>query len=474
MWNFKNLYGLFNGKNAHLLTKGLWGIEKEALRVDDNAHLATSEHPTIFDRRFITRDFSESQLEFVTMPYDSIIKTFDALKATQSFANDNIQDEYLWPLSMPCILPKDEDIQVAKFSKLHDEESEIYRRGLALRYGKKMQMISGIHYNYSFSSSLIHLLQKNYQSNTNIRVFQDNLYFHLARNFLRYRWLLIYLFGASPDADISYKENMIKELKTINEACILCSDINDYEKYATSLRVSRYGYSTEIQKDLKISYNSLIEYAKDLQQAISIKSEEYAKFGLFKDNQQIQMNTNVLQKENEYYSPIRFKNTKTVNSQLEALNKYGVEYLELRIFDMNPFEEYGLSLHQLHFVHLFILYCLFEQSDEMTPEEMKKTNDNHHFVAILGRKDNLDLHCKDGKRNIKLVLNDVMNKIGKIAHLLGGVYVEAFHLEVEKIENKDLLPSSAIKTEMNKYKESFVEFGMRKAKEYKKEKYATV
>lgn len=266
---FSDFSGLFNNeKTIKLLKEGIWGIEKESHRVTPKGELALTDHPAEFgdklDNPYITTDFSESQIELITPPLNSIEKTYDFLKKLNKEVEFELKNEFLWPLSMPPRLPGEDDIPIAKFNYSKEGlEKEIYRKGLSLRYGKKMQMISGIHYNFSFGENLLDYLYTKSGFIKGKQNFINEIYFRVARNYLRYRWLLIYLFGASPSIDQTYFPVIQKELNIIEKCCPqYCSIINDYKKYATSLRVSRFGYSGKIPANHLVLFNNLEEYSK--------------------------------------------------------------------------------------------------------------------------------------------------------------------------------------------------------------------
>ncbi len=320
-WKFEKVLDIITKTDSKLLLKGKWGIEREAQRVTENGCLALTDHPTAFGNKIINReittDFSESQLELITPPLSSVEEVYKYLEMLTLEVNDELKNEYLWPLSMPPKLPSEEIIPNAKFDDTPEgREKEIYRLGLASRYGKKMQMISGIHFNLSFSEELFDVLYKYFGNGEDRCKFTDKAYFAMARNFLRYRWLLIYLFGASPNTHHTFNSVIHNELKTIKKCCPeCCNPINSYKKYATSLRVSRFGYSNDEQGKLIVSYNDKSEYLQSIRKMLSTKSKKYSKIGTFREGKQIQLNDKILQKDSEFYSAIRLKQV-TVNANM--------------------------------------------------------------------------------------------------------------------------------------------------------------
>ncbi len=479
LWNFEQVSNVFSSVKSSILIDGKWGIERESLRVTPQGKLALTEHPASFGNKLenteITTDFSESQLELITPPFTSVEETYEYLLNLQLKVEKELGEELLWPLSMPPILPAEEEIPIAKFeNSITGRENEIYRLGLATRYGKKMQMISGIHFNFSFGSELLDILYKRFGNKISKREFIDKAYFATARNFLRYRWLLIYLFGASPSIDSTFLPTIHQELKFIVKCCPeCCNPINSYEKYATSLRVSRFGYSNSVQGKYSVSFNSLNDYIQGLKKLLSTKCAMFEKLGLYKNGKQIQLNGNILQKESEFYSSIRLKQITTKGErQLDALEKRGVKYAEVRIFDLDPFEKTGMSLNQMLFLQAFMLLCLFEESDPIDEKELIKINKNHHLVALNGRKQNLMLYkyC-GGNITLKKWGEEILEKLAFIAAVMdkgnsGTKYQECIAFELGKIKDVSLLPSSKILDEMGKRGEKYFEFGIRKAIEH--------
>lgn len=461
---------------SNLLLRGAWGLEKESQRVTREGDLALTDHPQAFGNKLhhptITTDFAESQLEMITPPLSSVQEVYQFLHTVHDEVENGIGDELLWPLSMPPRLPDEELIRIAEYDDSPaGRKSEIYRESLALRYGKKMQMISGLHVNFSFADELLHYLADQLAPNEDRRAFINQLYFRMARNFLRYRWLLIYLYGASPTIDASYDSVICEELDVIENKCsVSCNTISSYEQYATSLRVSRFGYSNTLQRNFIVSFNHLDEYLSTYRKLLTTRSEEYEKLGLFKQGKQIQLNANILQIENEFYSSIRLKqrvqNDETV---LDALEKQGVRYVEIRLMDLNPYERVGVSKEQLHFVHVFLLYCLFEESPYLHDAEWDILNKNHHLVSLFGRRPNLELHHPE-QGNIPMTVwaKEIFKRLNLIADLMDRAQDEVSYRQIvsneeRKIEHSDQILSAQILREMADHSESFIDFGLRRA-----------
>ncbi len=472
-WNFSRMIDLFSADNtAKFLLDGKWGLEKEAVRVTSKGDLALTPHPEAFGNKdtnpHVTTDFSESQMELITPAYGSIEKTFGFLNSLQEKADKVIDSELLWPLSMPGPLPVEKKIPIARYKDNKDGKlKEIYRSGLALRYGKKMQMISGIHYNFSFQQRFWENLLKKLDIRSEKQSFTNEAHVALVRNILRYRWLLIYLFGSSPAADKSYQMDIFQKKGLHNH------NVSDFlRENATSLRMSRLGYDNASQNSFPVSYNSLNEYIRDIRKILFTKNDTYSKLGVFKDGIQLQLNDHQLQLENEYYAPVRFKQTPNPGeSQLDALEKRGVDYLEIRTFDLNPFEKNGISMEQLYFMQVFMLFCLFEQSRYFKKNELELSNTNAHKTALMGRKDGLKLTNLNGRPiTIKQWGTKIIGKLRIVAHMLDkivgdDIYGNSIEVQNKKIMDNTLLASSKMIDEMKTNNESYLAFNLRKANE---------
>ncbi len=479
-WKFEKVLDIIKKTDSSILLKGKWGIEREAQRVTKSGYLALTSHPVAFGNKLqnseVTTDFSESQLELVTPPLSSVEEVYKYLEVLTLKVNEELKNELLWPLSMPPRLPSEEIIPIAKFDDTSEgREKEIYRHGLAIRYGKKMQMISGIHFNFSFTDELFDVLYKYWSNGEGKYEFIDKAYFSMARNFLRYRWLLIYLFGASPSTDKTFNTVIQKELKTISKCCPeCCNPINNYKKYATSLRVSRFGYSNGEQGKFTVCYNSKSEYLETIRKLMKTKSKKYSEIGMFKDGKQIQLSENVLQKDSEFYSAIRLKQVAgTGESQLDALEKRGVGYAEVRIIDVNPYERAGISIEQMYFLQVFMLFCLFENSRNIKRKELNLMNKNHNLIAISGRKNNLSLfRYTSGQVLLEYWGQYIFDKLFQIAKVMDDAgnsnkYMECVMNESVKLINKTMLPSNRIINDTKLKGDTFITYGISKAMEHK-------
>jgi glutamate--cysteine ligase len=474
-WDFTEISKSFlKDDKGKLLIEGNFGIERESQRVVSSGDLALTPHPPVFGNKTensrITADFSESHIEMITPTFKSVEEVYEELNVICTEVENSIGDELLWPMSMPPKLPNEDNIPIARFPDSKEGRyKKTYRNGLALRYGKKMQMISGIHYNFSFGQGMVNYLYEQFGNQKDKRSFIDEIHFALTRNFLRYRWILIYLFGASPFCHPTYYSVINKEIKMIQKYCPDCVGITeDFNQYATSLRLSRFGYSNTLKYNHNIYFNSLEEYSTKLRTLMATRNEKYSKLGINKNGYQIQLNGNTLQNESEFYSSIRPKqNINKGETQLDALEKRGVEYLEVRILDLNPFEKMGLSIEQMNFLQVFMLFCLFERSDHITDKEHEKINLNHHLVSLYGRKEDLTLQkYNNGSIGLKEWGEEIFERLRDVAELLykstgNDKYRKSIEEERKKLFDISSLPSERIHREMKENDENFLEFGTR-------------
>ena len=349
------------------------GIEKESLRVRPDGMLASTPHPlplgSALTHPHITTDFSESQLELITGVHPNADACLRELTEIHQFVYRAIGDELLWCASMPCGLPTDDSIPLARYGTSNVARAKyVYRTGLSYRYGRRMQAISGIHYNFSLPVP---------QSN--------DAYFALIRNFRRHSWLLLYLFGASPAVCSSFVAGRPHELQRL-------ADGTRYLPYATSLRMGRLGYQSDAQSSLKVSYNSLESYAASLQDALTRPYPPYAEIGVRTGDDYRQLATTMLQIENEFYGTIRPKRViRPGERPLHALRERGVEYVEVRLMDLDPFHPIGITAGTLHFLDMYLLNCLLRDSPPDTPDELAAIVENKQLVAARGREPGLKL-----------------------------------------------------------------------------------
>ena len=342
------------------------GIEKESLRVRPDGALAQTPHPaglgSALTHPHVTTDFSESQLELITGVHAGVEACVEELTQIHQVVYRNIDDEVLWCASMPCGLPADDAIPIARFGSSNvGRAKSVYRTGLAHRYGRRMQAISGIHYNFSMPG------------------ISNDAYFALIRNFRRHSWLLLYLFGASPAVCASFVKGRAHELQELKPGTL-------YMPHATSLRMGRLGYQSEAQALLAVSYNSLESYGASLQDALTRPYPPYEAIGIREGDDYRQLATSLLQIENEFYGTIRPKRVlRSGERPLHALRERGVEYVEVRMMDLDPFCPIGIAAGTMRFLDVFLLHCLFCDSPPDAPQELDAMARNILRASARGR-----------------------------------------------------------------------------------------
>jgi len=455
--------------NLSLLSQCLHGIERECLRVDESGQLALSGHPAALGSALtngqITTDYSESLLEFITATAVDPGDTLAELDRIHRFVYSKLDGEYLWSPSMPGPLPDEETIPIARYGSSHIGQLKyVYRKGLALRYGKTMQCIAGIHYNFSLPEQLWAVLQQAEGDGRSTRDYQSSRYIALIRNFRRYSWLLMYLFGASPALDKNFMRGRPHQLQELDADTL-------YLPYATSLRMSDLGYQSEAQAGLTPCYNDLSSYTDSLRQAVGTPYPPYVDIGTKKDGEWLQLNTNVLQIENEYYSNIRPKRvTYSGERPIQALIARGVQYVEARCLDINPFLPMGIDLAESRFLDAFLLYCALQDSPQLSNGECGSCSDNFLKVVKEGRRPGLHLSRQGVPVVLQTWAHELLDGIEAIAKLLDagqghGEHASALQAQRAKVDNASLTPSAQVLTELQKG-ESFAAFSLRQSKRH--------
>ena len=445
----------------------LHGIERESLRVERNGRLALTEHPkalgSALTHSSITTDYSEALLEFITEAHPDSAQTLAQLDEIHRFTVANLDQEVLWSPSMPGHLPKEEQIPIGQYGTSNIGQLKyVYRKGLAIRYGKTMQCIAGIHYNFSLPESIWALLHAADQDQRSVQDYQSARYIGLIRNFRRYSWLLMYLFGASPALDISFLRGREHQLERFDEDTL-------YLPYATSLRMSDLGYQSNAQAGLTPCYNDLSSYTDSLRRAVSTPYPEYEKIGCKQGDEWLQINTNILQIENEYYSTMRPKRiTLDGERPVEALIARGVQYVEARCIDINPFLPLGIDLPQARFLDTFLLFCALQDSPLLGKTECPTATENFLAVVKQGRKPNLQLQRGAESTSMQTWGEELLEQMQACAQLLDHSYASTEHAEalrkqVEKLHNPDLTPSAQVLASMREQQCSFSQFALKQS-----------
>ena len=407
------------------------GIEKESLRTSPSGQLAQTAHPralgSALTNPHITTDFSEAQVELVTGAHASVQDCLQELTQIHQFVYQALDHEQLWVSSMPGALPADEAIPIGQYGSSNvGQAKSVYRMGLGHRYGRRMQTISGIHYNWSLPG------------------LSNDDYFGLIRNFRRQSFLLLVLFGASPAVTSCFVHGQDHGLQPLGDDTL-------YLPYATSLRMGRLGYQSDAQSSLAVSYNGLKGYAASLQDALTRAYPAYEAIGI-QDEQggYKQLSTSLLQIENEFYSTIRPKRViQTGERPLHALRERGVEYVEVRCMDLNPFLSIGIDDNTVRFLDIFLLHCLLSDSPEDTPQEIAALARNQQKVATRGREPGLRLERGNDEVLLMDWAKDIVQRCQTIAQALdaaqgGRAHQEAWQAAASALADPSLLPSARV------------------------------
>lgn len=446
------------------------GIEKESLRVDPVGQLALTPHPralgSALTHPHITTDYSEALMEFITDAWEDPVQTLDELDAIHRFGYARLGDELLWTHSMPCHLPDEATIPIATYGTSHiGRLKHVYRKGLAVRYGKAMQCIAGIHYNFSLPEALWPLLQHHQSGSRPAQDWQSACYFALIRNFRRYSWLLMYLFGASPALCTKFLAGREHKLETRDEDTA-------FLPWATSLRMSDLGYQNNAQASLTPCYDRLDTYLASLRQAVSTPYPPYQEIGTRKNGEWLQLNTNVLQIENEYYSSIRPKRVANSGERpIQALGARGVQYVEVRCLDIDPFLPLGIDLTAARFLDAFLLYCALEDSPNLSGAECGECTSNFALTVKEGRRPGLELAHQGKPIGLQEWGLQLLDRIEACARLLDTAHGDDLHhqglvSQRAKLLDASITPSARVLQSLDEDKLSFFAFAQRQSEHH--------
>ena len=464
----RRLAGLINSGERGVLRGGRKGVEKESLRVAPDGNIAQTRHPQVLGapltNEHITTDFSESLIELVTPPFGETWELLQYLCDLHQFVYRHLNDELLWATSMPCALKGDASIPLAQFGSSNvGRMKTVYRHGLGARYGRIMQSISGVHFNYSFSGKLWGVLEEVNQSKQPRQDFVSEQYFGLLRNYRRYGWLVLYLFGTSPAVSNSFFAGRENTLPVLDADTV-------YEPYGTSLRMSDIGYRNKNQSTLSVSVNSLSEYVRDLSRAIGTPYPPYEKIGVKVDGVYRQLNANILQIENEYYSYIRPKRiARSGERPTKALHRAGVEYVEVRALDVSAFDPVGVNQNKLRFLEAFVALCLLRESAPITVGEQPALDANHLLVARRGREPNLMLRREGRDFSMTEWARELLDSMQGLCEMLdhgepARPYSAALEQQRAKIDDVERTPSARLLAEMRQTGETFFQLALRMSK----------
>ncbi len=414
------------------------GVEKESLRISGHqATLAQTPHPvglgSALTHSAITTDYSEALLEFITPVSSSISDTEQALADLHRFTARQLGTELLWNASMPCIVHGDADIPIAEFGSSNvGQMKRIYRNGLSVRYGRKMQAIAGIHYNFSLPESFWARASEVAGDNRSQADFQTAGYLALIRNFFSRVWLLLYLLGCSPAVCASFVQgNRSHPLRPMGD---------DHH-----------------------SYNDLDQYISTLRSAILRTHPPYTAFDYMDNGERAQLNTSLLQIENEYYSPIRPKRvTGSGEAPILALTRGGIEYVEVRCVDINPFVPFGIDGDTMRLLDLFLLSCLADASPACDEAGQRRNKTNLQRTVTRGRDPELTLLSEgDDEVSLSELAQPILNRMSEIADWFdrdanhNGQYQRIAEEAREKVIDPSLTPSARLLNEMDSSGQSF-------------------
>lgn len=447
------------------------GLEKESLRVDAEGRLAQTPHHHSFGSAlthpWITTDYSESLIELITPATTSIAETLGWLDDIHRFVHSFLGEEQLWANSMPCALEGDDSIPLAQYGTSNiGRMKTLYRNGLGVRYGRRMQTIAGIHYNLSFPDAFFQRWQEQVGDARPLAEFRSEKYFGLVRNFQRQSWMLLYLLGASPAVCASFLKGREHHLQECGRGTL-------YLPKATSLRMSSLGYQNTVQSELRVSYNGLDEYVRDLNHAIRTPYPRFEEIGL-KDAEgnYRQISTNILQIENEYYGLVRPKRTTERGERpTTALSRRGVEYVELRCVDLNPFNPIGIDAGSAHFLEVFALHCLLRSAPDFADSEYDCLPRNQQQVVEQGRNPDLVMRFCGREQSLQALARELMAELAVVAPLLDEAhgtreYSQAIVRETGKLDDPDQTFSATVLRGLKENDCSFIEFTRQASQEH--------
>ena len=443
------------------------GIEKESLRVSKDNTISSADHPislgSALTNKYITTDFSEALLELITPPHSSIEDVLKNLNEICKFVTVETP-EIIWPSSIPCKIDNEDSIRLANYGTSNSGLLKtLYRSGLSYRYGSMMQTVSGIHYNFSFSDAFFESIR----GKEDLQNFKNKSYLSLIRNFRRNAWMILYLFGSSPVVPktfITNRENFLNELNK--------EDL--FLEYATCLRMSELGYMSEAQDKLYIAYNDIEEYLRDLKNALTKEHKRYGEVGLTNNGKRIQINTSIIQIENEYYSSIRPKRvTPSSERPINVLRDKGIDYLEIRALDNNSFLPSGIDEDTGYFLEAYLIGCFFDEDKKATQSEIKELLLNWENVVKDGRNPKLKLLKNNEKISIKdcgMKVIDSLRSVFKqmpqeMSHFTEKVF-KSLDVQEKKLNDPSLTPSGKIIKELQTNDKTWEELNLELAKNH--------
>lgn len=450
----------------------LKGLEREALRVAPDGRLAQTPHPralgAALTHPWITTDYSEALLEFITPPVADTDACVRFLDEVHRYVLPRLGDERLWSGSMPCVVDGEDAIPIAEYGVSNaGYMKHVYRRGLGHRYGKLMQVIAGVHFNFSLPEAFWAALREIDGSIAAQPAYVSDGYFRLTRNVQRVGWLVPYLFGASPAVCRSFIGARGEDLDDWDDGTL-------YLPYATSLRMSGIGYQNRKEKKcgVHVRYDGLDAYVASLARAVNTPCPEYEAIGVCRAGEWRQLNANILQIENEYYSTVRPKQPPVGNEKVTAaLARRGVRYVELRSLDVDPFRPTGVDAVTLRFVEALLIFCALADSPRIDLQEQLDVNANLERVARAGREPGMLLVRKGATIGLRDWGLGILDALEPVCAVLDGAdpespYTAALALQRARLEDPARTPSARVLAEMGEREESFFDYGWRLSAEH--------
>lgn len=445
-----------------VLQGGRQGIEKESLRVTGDGAISTVAHPpalgSALTHPWITTDFSEALVELVTPPHANSWETLQFLCDLHQYVYERIGEEMLWATSMPCAISGEDSIPIATYGSSNSGRMKhVYRQGLSHRYGRVMQAIAGVHFNYSLPDAFWPVYEAVADAENGGRTFRDRAYFDLLRNYRRFGWIVLYLFGASPAVCKSFLCGRSTALPEWDPWTV-------YGPESTTLRMSDVGYRNANQAGIDVSMNDLPAYIAGLEHAIRTPFPPYEAIGIAGDGEWRQLSTSMLQIENEYYGFIRPKQpARSGERPSRALTRRGVEYVEIRSLDVSPLDPAGVSQNEMRFLEAFLILCLLSDSPPMDPEESRACDANHLAVALRGRDPALEIAIGGRAQSVRDWGREIMASLGEICALLDGgrpeaSYQASLERQMEKVLDPSATPSARLLHAMGQREASFFDF----------------
>ncbi|RDL43356.1 glutamate--cysteine ligase [Marinomonas piezotolerans] len=459
------------------------GVEREALRVSRNSgRISQAPHPKALGSALthpsITTDYSEALMEFITGVHDSVEDVIDELSQIHLYTNQVLDsmDECLWPGSMPCALENNAEVPIAYFGESNSGKlKRVYREGLSNRYGRIMQCIAGMHYNFSFSDEFwtywADFHQVDISTPERLQAFKSEQYFALIRNFRRKSWILSLLFGASPAIDTTFLDKKPAALSELGSHTWAGNA-------ATSLRMSNIGYQNKAQDGLFVCYNDVSTYIDTIKGALRTPYPAYQTMGVKIDNDYKQLSHNILQIENEYYSDIRPKRvTQSGEHPSAALQRRGVEYIEVRIMDLDPNSPIGMQTDTLYFLDTFLMCCMLHGDEKLGMEECQQLRKTQQEIATHGRELDTTFDFGFGHIPLKEKANDVLSHMQEIANFLSNktgnrAYVDSVAAQRHKLQHPETLPAARLLKQCEaegSYQAAMLQEGKRQQQQWLKE-----